>query len=259
MSLQLEFDVVGAGPPVIILHGLFGSGRNWRSISQALAEHHRVYSVDLRNHGRSPWVATMSYPEMAHDVRSLIKAERLQSPTIIGHSMGGKTAMALALCNPELVGQLTVVDIAPVAYADRFSGYLEAMRSIDTRSLTKRADAMQEMVTRIKDVDIAGFLMQNLVPRDEHFDWRLNLPVIGAEMHVLCGFPSELLVRRFKGPATLIRGGLSDYVQPADEATIKELFPAIRIVEIKGAGHWVHADRPAEFLAALAGTSASSA
>jgi esterase len=258
MSLQLEIDVVGDGSPVVILHGLFGSSRNWRGIAQALADQHRVYCVDLRNHGRSPWAATMSYPEMADDVRSLIKAERLERPTVIGHSMGGKTAMALALRNPEMVGQLTVVDIAPVGYTDRFSGYLEAMRAIDTSALAKRADAMQEMVERIKDADVAGVLMQNLVLYDEHFDWRLNLPVIAAEMHVLCGFPPELLLRRFKGPSTLIRGGLSDYVQPGDEAAITEPFPAMRVVEIEGAGHWVHADRPAEFLAALADTSALS-
>ena len=251
MPLQLAFEATGEGSPVVILHGLFGSSRNWRSIAKVLAPQHRVYCVDLRNHGQSPWAASMSYEEMAGDVRMLIESERLAKPVVIGHSMGGKTAMALALESPELIAKLVVVDIAPVSYPDRFTTHLDAMRSIDTSALTRRADAMQQLVEKIHDTDIAGFLMQNLVPRDEHFDWRVNLAAIGTAVPVLSSFPPELRLHSFFGPATLIRGALSDYVQPDDEAALAEPFPTMRVVAIDGAGHWVHADQPQKFLEAL--------
>jgi len=251
MALQLAFESTGEGPPVVILHGLFGSSRNWRSIANALAPRYRVLCVDLRNHGSSPWATTMSYPEMAEDVALLIESQQLERPVLIAHSMGGKTAMALALTRPELLGRLIVVDIAPVSYSDRFTAYIEAMRDIDTQALTKRADAMQQLVAKVHDVDVAGFLMQNLVPRDGHFDWRLNLAAISASIPTLRGFPSELLERSYTGPASLIRGALSDYVQPDDEAVLAQPFPSMKVIVIPGAAHWVHADRPAEFLAAL--------
>ena len=132
MPLQLAFETFGEGPPAVILHGLFGSGRNWRGIAQALSARYRVYCVDLRNHGASPWAATMSYPEMAADVRMLIETEGLDRPVVIGHSMGGKTAMALALESPATVGRLVVVDIAPASYPDQVPPYLDAMRGVDT-------------------------------------------------------------------------------------------------------------------------------
>jgi esterase len=252
MPLQLAFEVTGRGSPVVILHGLFGSSRNWRGIAKALSAHHRVYCVDMRNHGQSPWSESMTYPEMAGDVRMLIEAQGLDKPVVIGHSMGGKAAMTLALERQSLVGRLIVVDIAPVSYVDRFSIYLEAMREVDTQSLNKRADAMKQLVRRIHDADLAGFFLQNLAPRDDHFDWRLNLGAISAAVSQLSGFPNELLLRRYDGPATLIRGSLSDYVQPADRLIAKKIFPTIEVVDIEGAGHWVHADKPIEFCAALA-------
>jgi esterase len=252
MPLQLAFETIGDGPPVIILHGLFGSGRNWRSIAQALSASQRVFCVDLRNHGASPWAETMSYPEMAADVRMLIETEQLDRPVIIGHSMGGKTAMTLALESPAVVSRLIVVDIAPVSYVDHLiTPYLEAMRGVDTQSVTQRADVMRQMSERIPDAQTVQFLMQNLVVRDDHFDWRLNLPAIGAALQTLGGFPPEALLRRYRGPATLIYGALSEYVRPLDPSLITEAFPAMRLIEIEGAGHWVHVDRPAALIAAL--------
>ena len=180
MPLPLAFEATGAGPPVVILHGLLGSSRNWQSVAKALASRHRVLCVDQRNHGRSPWAPTMGYSEMAADVRLLIEAQGLERPTLIGHSMGGKTAMVLALETPAAVGQLVVVDIAPVSYPDRFSSYVEAMQRVDVAHLTKRADANLQLATRLQDVDIVGFLMQNLVSQGSHFDWRVNLAAIGS-------------------------------------------------------------------------------
>jgi esterase len=251
MALQLAFEAIGDGPPVVVLHGLFGSRRNWRSIAQALSAHHRVFCVDLRNHGASPWAATMSYPEMAADVRMLIESEALDRPVIIGHSMGGKTAMMLALESPAAVGRLIVIDIAPVAYADLMTPYLEAMRGIDTGAVKQRADVMRQMSERIPDAQTVAFLMQNLVVRDDHFDWRLNLPAIGSALQSLCGFPAEAPRRSYRGAATLIFGSLSEYVRPLDPSVITDVFPTMRLVEIEGAGHWVHVDRPAELIAAL--------
>lgn len=251
MPLQLAFESLGDGPPVVVLHGLFGSSRNWRGIARALSAEHRVICADLRNHGRSPWIDSMTYSEMAADVRALIRSERLDRPVVIGHSMGGKTAMTLALESPESVGRLIVVDIAPVLYADRLTPYVQAMLSLNPPAAADRADVVRQMIERIPDAATVGFLMQNLVVTNDHFDWQLNLPAIGAAIPELSAFPPELAARRFDGPATLITGSLSDYVTPADSAAFVEQFPQARTVEIDGAGHWVHADQPAAFLAAL--------
>lgn len=251
MPLQLAFEATGEGPPVVILHGLFGSRRNWRRIAQALSASHRVLCVDLRNHGGSPWAATMSYPEMAADVRMLIETERLDRPVVIGHSMGGKTAMTLALESPAVVGRLIVVDIAPVSYADRVTPCLETLRGLDTAAVMQRAEMIRQMSARVPDAQTVALLMQNLVVRDDHFDWRLNLPSIGMALHTLGSFPAEALLRCYRGPATLIYGSLSEYVRPLEPSLITGAFPNMCMVEIEGAGHWVHVDRPAELIAAL--------
>jgi esterase len=150
-----------------------------------------------------------------------------------------------------VVGRLIVVDIAPVSYADRLTPYVEAMQSIDPRTTVDRAQAMRQMSAKIPDAAAVAFLLQNLTVRDDHFDWRLNLPAIGAAVPALCAFPPELASRRYGGPALLINGSLSDYVSQADRAAFAELFPHAKTVQIEGAGHWVHADRPTEFVNAL--------
>ena len=251
MALQLAFEDTGTGPPVVVLHGLFGSGSNWRSVARALAPQHRVLCVDLRNHGSSPWADSMDYLEMAEDVRALIARLRLSSPAVVGHSMGGKTAMALALTSPSSVGNLVVVDIAPVPYADRFTPYVEAMRSIDAAAAASRTEAQRRLVERLPDPATAPFLMQNLVSRNDHFDWRLNLAAIGLSVPVLSAFPTTLLGRRFTGATSLIHGGASDYVAATDLEAFRNLFPAFEAHTIKDAGHWVHAEKPEAFLSAL--------
>lgn len=252
VPLQLAFEELGEGPPVVVLHGLFGSGRNWRGVAGALAAQHRVLCVDLRNHGKSPWIGSMTYHEMAADVLALIQSLGLERPVVIGHSMGGKTAMTLALEHPESVGRLIVVDIAPVSYGDRLTPYVEAMLSLEPRMVSDRTAIMRHFVERkISDTAVVSFLMQNLTVRNDHFDWQLNLPAISAAVPTLCAFPPELTARRFNGPTTLITGSLSDYVSAADRETFVEQFPQAQAVEVDGAGHWVHADRRAEFVAAL--------
>lgn len=238
MSIKLAFETVGSGPPVIILHGLFGSGRNWVQIAQALDHTYRFYLPDARNHGASPWAETMSYPEMARDMVAFIEREQLQRPILIGHSMGGKTAMTLALQHPRLIGGVAVIDIAPEAYADQFSPYVRAMRGLGNEAAL--------------DLPVPG-LQPNLRRYEDRFDWRLNLLAASLCMPDLCGFPQHLREKRFDGPALFVSGSDSGYVRPDSHAGIHQLFPRARLQAIADAGHWIHADQPEALLQVLHG------
>ncbi len=251
MGLELQGETIGSGPPLVVLHGLFGSATNWRSVARQLAPGHAVHALDLRNHGASPWAQTMAYREMADDVRQYITRHGLLQPAVMGHSMGGKTAMALALAYPGLVERLIVVDIAPRAYNDSLSSYAQAMRSIDLMSAASRGEVQRRLQALLPDASVAPFLVQNLVPRNDHFDWRINLAAITAAMPDLCGFPAELLTKRFAGPCTAIAGALSDYVPSGDGAPFAPMFPDIAVTVIDGASHWVHADQPGKFVDAV--------
>jgi esterase len=253
MCVKLAFEVIGDGPPVVILHGLFGSGRNWAPIARALADTYRLYLPDARNHGASSWAETMSYPDMARDVLALIDSECLQRPVVIGHSMGGKTAMTLALEHPHAIAGIAVVDIAPEAYADQFSPYVAAMRGLDVAAATSRREIRQTLATRLGGAAPVDFLMQNLRRHDERFDWRLNLMATAVCMRDLCGFPQQLLRQHYPGPALFVSGEQSDYVRAESRAGIVRLFPRARLQHIRDAGHWVHADEPEALLDALRG------
>jgi pimeloyl-ACP methyl ester carboxylesterase len=251
VALNLICETVGSGPPLVVLHGLFGSSGNWRGVARELAATHSVHSVDLRNHGASPWADSMDYVEMADDVRQLIERLGLERPTVMGHSMGGKTAMALALCHPERVGRLIVVDIAPLSYADTLTPFAEAMRSADVVAAASRAEVQRRLQQSVPDRGVVPFLMQNLVTRNDHFDWRLNLLGISTAMPQLCAFPSALLGLRFAGPVAVIAGEHSDYVAQRDGASFRPMFTQVEVEVIEDAGHWVHADQPAAFLASV--------
>ena len=251
MALNLICETVGTGAPLVVLHGLFGSSGNWRSVARELADSHSVFSVDLRNHGASPWADSMDYLEMADDVRQLIERLGLDRPAVMGHSMGGKTAMALALRYPAQVGRLIVVDIAPLPYADTLTPFAEAMRSADVLAAASRTEVQRRLQDAVPDRAVVPFLMQNLVTRNDHFDWRLNLMGISAAMPQLCSFPSALLGSRFAGPVSVIAGEDSNYVVQHDGASFRPMFSDVDVEVIAGAGHWVHADQPAAFLASL--------
>ena len=193
----------------------------------------------------------MSYREMAEDVVSLIDRLELRAPDVLGHSMGGKVAMTLALTEPKRVGRLIVVDIAPVSYGDHFSSYAQAMRGIDTMTATSRDEVQRALNQTIPNAGTVGFLMQNLVRHNEQYDRRINLPALSAAMGEIGAFPSELEGKTFSGPATLITASRSDYVSADDRTLFRRYFPKGRFVEIHDAGHWVHADRPEEFIAAI--------
>lgn len=250
-ALALSYEEFGDGSPVVVMHGLFGSSTNWRRIARALSDRHRVFTVDLRNHGNSPWAATMSYREMAEDVVALFDKLGLQMPAVLGHSMGGKVAMTLALTEPRRVGRLIVVDIAPISYGDRFSSYMQAMRGVDTMAATSRDEVQRALSQDIHDPGTVGFLMQNLVRHNEQYDWRINLTALSAAMGEIGAFPSALDGKTFDGPTTLITGARSDYVSAEDRKLFGNYFPKARFIEIRESGHWVHVDRPDEFIAAV--------
>lgn len=236
---------------MVILHGLFGAGRNWMRVAETLAADHRVYLPDARNHGASPWAESMSYVEMAGDVLALVEQEQLQRPFVIGHSMGGKTAMALALSHPQAIGGIAVIDIAPESYTDQFSSYVSAMRSLDVAGAASRREIHQALADSLNAEAPVDFLMQNLRRQNDRFDWRLNLLATGLRMRELCGFPETLHEARYAGPALFVHGAESDYVRPASFAGIRALFPRAGTESIADAGHWIHADQPAALLCGL--------
>jgi pimeloyl-ACP methyl ester carboxylesterase len=234
----------------LFLQGFLGSARNWTGAAKALGEARRVFALDLRNHGRSPWAETMSFDDMAGDVAAFVDRHELSPAAIIGHSLGGKVAMRLALMRPELVRRLVVVDVAPVAYDHSFAHYIEALRRVDLSHLQRRADADDALQPAIAAPGIRSFLLQSLVPSGGGFSWRANLGALEANMDGLMGFvagPGET----YPGPTLFLAGGRSDYVRPEHRPLIAELFPAASHAVIADAGHWVHAERPAEFLAEL--------
>jgi pimeloyl-ACP methyl ester carboxylesterase len=251
MALNLAYEAIGSGPPLVVLHGLFGSGSNWRGIARELMATHTVVCVDLRNHGASPWADAMNYLAMADDVKQLIERLSLKRPAVLGHSMGGKTAMALALMYPALVDRLIVVDIAPVSYADTLTPFADAMRSVDVVAAASRVDIQRRLQELVPDPNVVPFLMQNLMIRNDRFDWRLNLVGIGAAMPQLCAFPSEILGLHLRRRTTVIAGANSDYVTESDGVEFRPMFPQVTVEVVEGAGHWVHADRPDAFLACV--------
>lgn len=238
----------GTAPPLLIAHGLFGSGRNWGGIVRALAEGRLVITVDMRNHGDSPWAESHSYPELAGDLAETI-AEFGGEADVLGHSMGGKAAMALALLHPGRLRRLVVADIAPVAYDHGHERIIAALRGLDLSGLTTRAEADRRLAAAIPEAGLRAFLLQSLDLRSEPPRWRLNLAVLEAEMPRITGWPE--LPGRFEGPALFLAGALSDYVRPEHRAAIAASFPRARVARIPGAGHWLHADRPAEVVAAV--------
>lgn len=252
-TVDLASQVHGeTGKPIVILHGLLGSGRNWATLAKRLGENHKVYALDLRNHGHSPWADEMSYEAMAADVRSFIETEDLGPVILIGHSMGGKTAMRLALDGPSMIEKLVIADIAPVNYQQSFGSYVDAMKAIDVQSLSNRNEIDDLLALSVQDGATRAFLLQNLVRKDEGFSWKANLDGLHRAMPALMGFPSSP-DDQFNNPTIFLAGSTSNYVQPAARAEIGRLFPKAEIHYIENAGHWLHAEQPAAFLAHLQG------
>ena len=249
MTVPLAAVEYGEGPPLAILHGLFGSGRNWASIAQLLAAHHRVVALDLRNHGAAPWANTMDYDQMADDVRATLHARGYHRHALLGHSMGGKVAMVAALQHGAEIERLVVVDIAPVNYRPHHLAHVQAMRGLDLAGIKRRSEADAGLAPAIPDSAERAFLLQNLVFEDGRARWRLNLAVIEQAMPRLGEFPELPPTAAYDGPALFIAGGQSDYLRPGHESAIRRLFPQAEIARIDNAGHWLHAEQPGAFLA----------
>jgi esterase len=248
-TVQLAYRETGQGPPLVVLHGLFGSGTNWRSAAKELAAHHRVFTLDLRNHGNSPHVEIMDYRSMAGDVRAFLDRLHIRRTALMGHSMGGKTAMQLALSEPGRVERLVVVDIAPVAAEEDHTPYIRAMQNLDFEHISRRGQADQELAAAIPEPGVRTFLLQNLVSENGRFRWRLNLDAIEACLPDLADFPHQPPGASYDGPTMFVRGAQSYYVRSEHHERIGQLFPRAQICSVEGAGHWVHTDKPREFLA----------
>ena len=250
MTLDLAYTEQGDGPPLVILHGLFGWKRNWAGLMGKFAETHRVFATDARNHGESPHVPGMVYGEMADDLIHFIE-QRIGGPArVMGHSMGGKASMVAALARPDLFERLIIGDIAPVSYNHNYHGELDAMKAMDVGALTRRQDADEMLSASIPEADVRGLLLQNLVRADEGgFRWRINLDVIAEDHGQLIEFPDIPEGHMYEGPTLFIRGGNSNYMSDAHGPEINRLFPAAKIEVIEGAGHWLHAEKPGEFFA----------
>jgi len=249
--LELSVSEAGQGRPLVILHGLFGSKRNWSTVAHRLAATHRVIAVDLRNHGESPWQGRHDYPALAADVAAVIERRAGGAAAVLGHSMGGKAAMVLALSRPDLVERLIVVDIAPVRSTATPIEYVRAMRALPLERFTQRLDVKEALAPVIPDPLVRGFLALNLVSGPAGLSWAVNLEAIEANFPTILGFPEVAADCRFTKPTLFLAGGRSEYVRPEHEPEIRRLFPAARIEVIEGAGHWVHADAPEAFVAAV--------
>lgn len=231
-------------PPLLIAHGLFGSARNWGVIARRLAADRDVITVDLRNHGDSPRAARHRYPDLAADLAEVIAAGPGQAD-VLGHSMGGKAAMMLALTDPERVGRLVVADIAPVAYAHDQQRHIAAMRGVDLTGITLRSEADAQLAPLLPDEALRAFFLQSLDLKASPPRWKLNLDALEAEMAHIVGWPGA--EGSFPRPALFLTGASSPYVLPAHHALIRTLFPAASFVALPGAGHWLHAEQPRPF------------
>ncbi len=243
--MKLFYRTQGDGYPVILLHGLFGASENLGMVARPLAEHFKVVSVDLRNHGRSPHHPTMDYPSMASDVLRLAESLDTTKCHILGHSMGGKVAMQMAFTEPERVTKLIVADIAPMHYPPHHSDVLEALSHLDKKAISSREQANELVAHFIDDPGVRMFLLSNLKRnQDKSYGLRLNLDALLNNQRQLS---AALDGQPYNGPALFIRGENSDYIKDAYRADIDRLFTRNRLATLENAGHWLHADQTAAF------------
>ena len=247
MSL-LNYVEFGEGRPIIILHGLFGSARNWQGIAREISKSHRVITPDLRNHGQSSHFKQMSYLDMADDVINLIEYLKLEDIILMGHSMGGKVAMTSALLHPDRFTALINVDIAPVQYTHNFTKLLTAMTQLPIDQIKSRNTAEKKLAESIKDKATIQLMVQNMERTENGFKWRINIESICSHIDQILGFPEKLSQAQNRSPSLFIGGAESDYLRPIHNERIFQLFPAAEIKMIEDAGHWLHVEKPKEFI-----------
>lgn len=250
--MTLHEVVIGSGPtPVVFLHGLFGQGKNFGTVATRLQHDATCHLLDLPNHGRSSWTETFSLDNQAEVVGDWLAARFDRPVPLIGHSLGGKIAMRLALRRPELVDRLMVVDISPArnVAAAQFVNLVAALRSLDLDEVTSRTQADEALKELIPDDVVRRFLLQNLRRRGESWSWQANLDLLADSLHAVGGWPS--MEGSYDGPVLWVAGGRSPYVQPEHMEPMRRLFPRVLQVTLKRAGHWVHADDPDGFVAVV--------
>lgn len=250
MSIQLNFRKGGEGPPLVILHGIFGSGENWLTVSKQFMPHFEVFLVDQRNHGRSPHTAAFSYDILVDDLKDFAQWQGLEKFYLIGHSMGGKVAMKFAERYPEILEKLVVVDIAPRYYSPHHQQIMEGFKSVDLKRMKTRAEADEAMARIIPEWDVRQFLLKNLYRDDNgNFSWRINLPVLEKAVENIGEAFSPL--QPVEIPTLFVKGSNSRYISEKDVLDIKTLFKNSRIETIENAGHWVQAEQPEAFTKAV--------
>lgn len=244
--MKLNYKRIGEGKPFIILHGLFGSLDNWSTHQKKIAEYYDVICVDERNHGHSPWSDEFSYDLMAEDLKELFDELQLKDAIVLGHSMGGKTAMRFAQLYPELIEKLIVVDMGAKAYPMHHEVILEGLNAIDLSKVHSRKEAQEILSKYVPDFSVQQFLLKNLYWEDkEQLAWRMNIPVLEKRMpEILEALPE---MENFT-PTLFIRGEKSNYILESDTTQLEAYFPDCTIVQIANAGHWVHAEAPEIFI-----------
>jgi esterase len=257
--MELFYRKIGdAGPPIIIVHGLYGASDNWISVARELAEDYEVFMIDQRNHGESPHNDVHSYDAMREDLLEFMDKQQIESAIILGHSMGGKAVMSFALSYPERVSSLIVVDIAPVPYKDlAFSSHaaanhskmIDAMLDLDLEKMESRDEVSRALALKIGSDRIRMFLLKNLTRnKEKKFCWKINLPVLKANLDEILNGPNTAEFLENGGvngfPTVFIRGENSDYIKAEHHDVIKKLFPIAEVVSIPNSGHWVHAEQP---------------
>ena len=245
--MKLYSQKMGSGDPFIILHGLFGSSDNWLTIAKQLSDNFTIHLIDARNHGKSPHTDQFGYDNMARDVREYMEDHNLKDVILMGHSMGGKTAMKIALEYPMRVRKLIVADIAPRKYAIVHNSIVETLLSIKPVTLQSREEADKQLSQSISSSAVRKFLLKNLNRnKDNEFEWQINLTAI---CHNLDELGAEITsLNKYEKDVLFLKGELSDYITPDDESEIKSLFPKAQIISIPRSTHWLHAENPDTFL-----------
>ncbi|OUT94995.1 MAG: alpha/beta hydrolase [Flammeovirgaceae bacterium TMED32] len=248
--MKLHFKKFGSGPPLIILHGVFGSSDNWKTLANHLMSTFEVYLVDQRNHGLSPHSDDFNYQVMTDDLKELLDDEQIEKYSLLGHSMGGKTAMNFAIQYPEKIIKLIIVDIAPKRYPPRHQNILQGVHSLTLHEINTRKEADDLLSVTINNAGIRQFILKNLSRNPEGlFYWKINWKAIEDNIQAI----GEPLLSHavFSGKVMFIRGAQSDYILNEDEPLLKKHFPDAVLITIKKAGHWVHAEQPAQLLALI--------
>lgn len=246
-EMMLNYETLGNKdhPAVVLVHGLFGDLDNLKSISRALADDYFVINLDVRNHGQSPWHDEMPFAEMADDVLAVLDKEQIKTAHFLGHSMGGKIVMEIALTHGDRVDSLIVADIAPVAYDARHTTIIDALEAVTLAQVESRQDADKQLAESIQEKGVRQFLLKNLRKDDDGWSWRMNLKALKHCYADLIGAPGA--EGSYDGPVLFIRGGNSDYIQASHRDTIIKRFPHAQSKTIEGAGHWLHAEKPTVF------------